>query len=97
MAVDEGENLLEFTSDVSMSRDLLEDSILAESISEAKLNQLNNVTCADPTKEFKYWAIMVNGKLQEFNIYSDELKTEYIGSGKTIVLYAVFGDKEVSV
>ena len=97
LAVDEGENLLEFTSDVSMSRDLLEDSILAESISEAKLNQLNNVTCADPTKEFKYWAIMVNGKLQEFNIYSDELKTEYIGSGKTIVLYAVFGDKEVSV
>lgn len=76
---------------------VLEDDILAQSVTTAKLNQLNSVSCTDPTKEFKYWAVMVNGELKEFNIYSDELKAEYIESGKTIVLYAVFGDKEVGV
>ena len=40
---------------------------------------------------------MVDGELTEFDIYSDELKAEYISSGNTIVLYAVFGDKEAAV
>jgi len=80
-----------------MSRDILEDSILSETIPEAKLNQLENPICTDSTKEFKYWAVMVDGELTEFDIYSDELKAEYISSGNTIVLYAVFGDKEAAV
>ena len=58
---------------------------------------MENPICTDSTKEFKYWAVMVDGELTEFDIYSDELKAEYISSGNTIVLYAVFGDKEAAV
>ena len=94
---DEDGNPYGFASNIDMSRDILEDSILSETIPEAKLNQLENPICTDSTKEFKYWAVMVDGELTEFDIYSDELKAEYISSGNTIVLYAVFGDKEAAV
>lgn len=94
---DEEGNPYGFDPNISVSRDILEDSILSETITEAKLNQLENPICTDSTKEFKYWAVMVDGELTEFDIYSDELKAEYISSGNTIVLYAVFGDKEAAV
>ena len=96
-AVDEQGGSLMFTSTVSGSRDVLEDSTLAENISETKLSQLQSVTCTDPTKEFMYWAVLVDGKYVRFDIENDPLLASYITSGSRIILYAVFGDKEVSV
>ena len=86
-----------FTSPVSGSRDVLEDSTLAENISETKLSQLQSVTCTDPTKEFMYWAVLVDGEYVRFDIENDPLLGSYSTSGSRIILYAVFGDKEVSV
>ena len=96
-AVDEQGGSLMFTSTVSGSRDVLEDSTLAENISETKLSQLQSVTCTDPTKEFMYWAVLVDGEYVRFDIENDPLLASYITSGSRIILYAVFGDKEVSV
>ena len=95
-AVDEQGGSLMFTSTVSGSRDVLEDSTLAENISETKLSQLQSVTCTDPTKEFMYWAVLVDGEYVRFDIENDPLLASYITSGSRIILYAVFGDKEVS-
>ena len=94
---DEDGNPYGFASNIDMSRDILEDSILSETIPEAKLNQLENPICTDPTKEFKYWAVMVDGELIEFDIYTDEISADYITSGSIVTLYAVFGDKEATV
>ena len=94
---DEDGNPYGFVSNIDMSRDILEDSILSETIPEAKLNQLENPICTDPTKEFKYWAVMVDGELIEFDIYTDEISADYITSGSIVTLYAVFGDKEATV
>ena len=96
-AVDEqGENLT-FTNTVGGSRNVIEDSTLAENISEAKLSQLKSVSCTDPTKNFLYWAVLVDGKYVPFDIENDALLASYISSGNRIILYAVFGDKEVGV
>ena len=55
------------------------------------------MTCTDPTKEFMYWAVLVDGEYVRFDIENDPLLASYITSGSRIILYAVFGDKEVSV
>ena len=52
-------------------------------------------------KEFRYWAVMIDGKLTEVDLESTLLEQKFSGkndqTGKyngSVVLYAVFGDKE---
>lgn len=62
------------------------------------MNQLKNVQCTDSSKEFRYWAVMVDGKLTRIDLESTLLEQEFSGknelTGKyngSVVLYAVFG------
>ncbi len=96
-AVDENGNSLEFTNIVSGSRNILEDSTIAESVSDSKLDQLNSVTCTNLAKEFAYWAVYVDGEYKQFDLEKDPILIEYISSGNRIILYAVFKDKEMSL
>jgi len=90
-AVDESGIGLNFSSELSPDRNCLEGYTIAEKISVSKLTKLNSVKCTDDTKEFKYWAVMVDGKLVEFDLENDVFTTEHFGTGKNVVLYAVFG------
>lgn len=92
-AKDENGNDLILSSVISASRNLLEDDTLANQISESKLAQLNSVSCIDSTKEFKYWAVYVEGKYIQIDLENDPLLLTYITSSNRIVLYAIFGDK----
>lgn len=97
-AIDENGEQLTFRSQPGADRKCLEGFTLADKISESKLNQLKNVQCTDSSKEFRYWAVMVDGKLTRIDLESTLLEQEFSGknelTGKyngSVVLYAVFG------
>ena len=100
-AIDENGNKLAFRSQPSADKTCLEDYTVADKISETKLNLLKNVQCTDSTKEFKYWAVMVDGKLTKIDLESTLLEQRFSGKNDqtnkyngSVVLYAVFGEKE---
>ena len=62
---------------------------------------LQSVSCTDSSKEFKYWAVKIDGVLTKIDIENTVLEqnfaTKNAQTGKynsAVVLYAVFGDKE---
>lgn len=100
-AIDENGKQLSFRSQPGADKNCLEGYTIADKISEAKLNLLKNVKCTDSAKEFRYWAVMIDGKLTEVDLESTLLEQKFSGkndqTGKyngSVVLYAVFGDKE---
>lgn len=100
-AIDEKGKQLDFSNQPTADVKCLEGHTLADKIANTKLNMLKNVQCSDNDKEFKYWAVKVDGVLVEINLEStlleqkfsekNELTGKYNGS---VVLYAVFGEKE---
>ena len=100
-AIDEEGNKLSFVSQPGADRNCLEGYTVSEKVTEAKLNMLKTVKCSDPSKELKYWAVMVDGTLTRIDLENTKLLQSYSGkneqTGKyngSVVLYAVFGAKE---
>lgn len=90
-------NKLQFTAQPGADKNCLEGKTLAEQITENKLNMLNSVTCTDRTKQFKYWAVYIDGVLTKTYIDETQLEQRFAGkneqTGKynsSVVLYAVF-------
>ena len=101
LAIDEKENPLAFTSQPGSDRACLEGFTLSSKITQAKLKMLQSVSCTDSSKEFKYWAVKIDGVLTKIDIENTKLEqnfaTKNAQTGKynsVVVLYAVFGDKE---
>ena len=101
LAIDEKENPLAFTSQPGSDRACLEGFTLSSKITQAKLKMLQSVSCTDSSKEFKYWAVKIDGVLTKIDIENTKLeqnfatKNEQTGKyNSVVVLYAVFGDKE---
>lgn len=97
-AIDESGNRLTFRSQPGADSACLEGYTVADRISASKLKTLKNVQCSDSSKEFKYWAVMIDGKLTRIDLESTLLEQEFSGknelTGKyngSVVLYAVFG------
>ena len=100
-AIDESGERVTFRSQPGADSKCLEGFTVAEKITEAKLNMLKNVQCTDSTKEFKYWAVMVDGVLTRIDLENTPLEQSFSSkndqTGKyngSVVLYAVFGEKE---
>ena len=100
-AIDEKGKQLNFRNQPSADSNCLEGHTIADKIAEAKLNTLKNVQCTDFDKEFKYWAVKVDGVLVKINLEDTLLeqnfseKNEQTGKyNGSVVLYAVFGEKE---
>ena len=43
--------------------------------------------------KFRYWGVLIEGEMREFNLYSDAISSELTESS-TFELYAVFEDAE---
>ena len=92
---------MNFRNQPSADSNCLEGHTIADKIAEAKLNTLKNVQCTDFDKEFKYWAVKVDGVLVKINLEDTLIeqnfseKNEQTGKyNGSVVLYAVFGEKE---
>lgn len=97
-AIDEEGTQLAFVGQPGADKNCLEGFTVASKISEAKLNLLSSVQCTDSTKEFKYWAVMVDGVLTKIDVENTPLEQKFSTkneqTGKyngSVVLYAVFG------
>lgn len=100
-AIDETGRDLGFTAQPGADKNCLEGFTVAEKVTETKLRMLQNVSCTDETKEFLYWAVKINGVLTKIDLESTELQqyfatlNEETGTyNSSVVLYAVFGDRE---
>lgn len=70
---------------------IVEDSVVAETLSESDLNKRLSITCKAEGYEFKYWALTIDGELVKFDLLRDELKLEYADDSGVVTLTAVFG------
>lgn len=90
-------NKLQFATQPGADKNCLEGKTLAEQITDSKLNMLNSVNCTDTAKQFKYWAVYIDGVLTKTDIEKTQLEQSFAGkneqTGKynsSVVLYAVF-------
>ena len=100
-AIDESGNSLSFRSQPGADKNCVEGYTIASKVTPTKLNMLKSVSCTDFSKEFKYWAVKIDGVLTKIDIENTVLEqnfaTKNAQTGKynsVVVLYAVFGDKE---
>lgn len=91
------EEKLQFAVQPGADKNCLEGKTLAQQITENKLNMLNSVSCTDESRQFKYWAVYVDGVLTKINLNETMLEQYFAGkneqTGKynsSVVLYAVF-------
>lgn len=73
-------------------RNIIDGYTLEEAIGEDAVNSRMDVSAKSGYK-FRYWGVLIEGEMREFNLYSDAISSELTESS-TFELYAVFEDAE---